>query len=208
MAKFLVCYGTGEGQTAKVADAITDDLTARGHSVTELDITAVPPELDVAAFDAVLVGASIHMGAHQKQIVAFVRDNRLALSARPSAFFQVCLSSAAEDEERQLEAARYVEEFVEKTNWHPDRVASFAGAIRYSEYGFLKRVMMKKIASEATGDTDTSRDYEYTDWDAVDRFAVGFAEFVEGRGDETAAGETETSDTVADESEADAAATR
>ncbi|MCT9097521.1 flavodoxin domain-containing protein [Haloarchaeobius sp. HME9146] len=186
MADFLVCYGTGEGQTAKVAAAIEADLAARGHEVTTVDLTELPPTLDVTAFDAVLVGASIHMGTHQKHVAAFVRENRRELASRPSGFFQVCLSSAVEDEARQLEAARYVEEFVEKTSWHPDRVASFAGAIRYSEYGLLKRVMMKKIASEATGDTDTSRDYEYTDWDAVDEFAVGFAEFVEG---ESAAGE-------------------
>ncbi|WP_267640393.1 flavodoxin domain-containing protein [Haloarchaeobius amylolyticus] len=179
MADILVCYGTGEGQTAKVAGAIREDLAARGHAVTTVDLTEVPPALDVADFDAVLVGASIHMGTHQDHVAAFVRDNRQALAARPSGFFQVCLSSAVEDEERQLEAARYIEAFVERTDWHPDRVASFAGAIRYSEYGMLKRVMMKKIAKEATGDTDTSRDYEYTDWHAVDDFAVGFAEYVE-----------------------------
>ncbi|MFB6354044.1 MAG: protoporphyrinogen oxidase, partial [Halobacteriales archaeon] len=34
------------------------------------------------------------------------------------------------------------------------------------------------IAADATGDTDTSRDYEYTDWDAVERFAASFAELV------------------------------
>ncbi|ELZ24801.1 protoporphyrinogen oxidase [Natrinema limicola JCM 13563] len=33
----------------------------------------------------------------------------------------------------------------------------------------------------ATGDTDTSRDYEYTDWDEVETVAADFAAFVEGR---------------------------
>ncbi|HEY1905234.1 MAG TPA: hypothetical protein VGG91_04290 [Myxococcaceae bacterium] len=36
---------------------------------------------------------------------------------------------------------------------------------------------MRRIASREGGDTDTSRDYEYTDWAAVDRCAV---EFVDG----------------------------
>jgi menaquinone-dependent protoporphyrinogen oxidase len=35
--------------------------------------------------------------------------------------------------------------------------------------------MMRMIVGAAGGDTDTSRDYEYTDWPAVDRFAQEFA---------------------------------
>jgi menaquinone-dependent protoporphyrinogen oxidase len=122
------------------------------------------------------------MGEHQDAIGAFAREHRDGLAARPSAFFQVCLSSASDDAERRAEATGYLDAFAEKTAWQPDTVASFAGALRFSEYGFLKRLMMKKIAAEATGDTDTSRDYEYTDWEAVDRFAVEFARFVEDGG--------------------------
>ena len=50
--------------------------------------------------------------------------------------------------------------------------ATFAGALRYSRYGWLKRRLMRSIARREGGDTDTSRDHVYTDWDAVDRFAV------------------------------------
>ncbi|WP_440989135.1 flavodoxin domain-containing protein [Haloarchaeobius baliensis] len=179
MADFLVIYGTGEGQTAKVADAMRTDLRERGHEVTTYDVTAAPADLDVTAFDGILVGGSIHVGKHQDSVVAFAREHRDALETRPSAFFQVCLSSASEDTERRAEATGYIDSFVERSGWQPDLVASFAGALRFSEYGFLKRLMMKKIAAEATGDTDTSRDYEYTDWEAVDRFAVEFAALVE-----------------------------
>jgi menaquinone-dependent protoporphyrinogen oxidase len=34
---------------------------------------------------------------------------------------------------------------------------------------------MRLIVGYAGGDTDTTRDYEYTDWDAVERFAAVFA---------------------------------
>jgi menaquinone-dependent protoporphyrinogen oxidase len=34
---------------------------------------------------------------------------------------------------------------------------------------------MRRIAAKAGGDTDVSRDYEYTDWNDVRDFAVGFA---------------------------------
>jgi menaquinone-dependent protoporphyrinogen oxidase len=112
---------------------------------------------------------------------SFVRVNRDAIASRPAGFFEVSLSAAADDEEARAEAARYVDEFLETTGWDPDRVGVFGGALRYSEYGFLKRALMKRIARGATGDTDTSRDYEYTDWDAVETFARDFVAFVEDR---------------------------
>jgi menaquinone-dependent protoporphyrinogen oxidase len=50
-----------------------------------------------------------------------------------------------------------------------------AGALPYSKYNFFIRFIMRRIAAQAGGDVDTSRDYEYTDWGAVDRFASQFA---------------------------------
>ena len=49
-----------------------------------------------------------------------------------------------------------------------------AGALRYTHYNWLKRWMMKRIVTKAGGNTDTSRDYEYTDWAAVRAFADEF----------------------------------
>jgi menaquinone-dependent protoporphyrinogen oxidase len=34
--------------------------------------------------------------------------------------------------------------------------------------------MMRRIVSKARGDTDTSRDYEYTDWADLEQFARDF----------------------------------
>ena len=186
MAAVLLLYATGEGQTAKVADRIAGALGSRGHEVTVVDVERVPPDLSVAAFDGVLVGSSIHLGRHPERIHEFVRDAREALAERPSAFFQVCLSAAAEDPERRAEADRYVEEFVAATGWRPDRTAVFAGALRYSQYGFLKRAMMKRVAADMGGDTDTDRDHEYTDWAAVEGFASAFADLLEGETGEVA----------------------
>jgi menaquinone-dependent protoporphyrinogen oxidase len=53
-----------------------------------------------------------------------------------------------------------------------------AGALPYTRYNFLIRFMMRRIVKTEGGDTDTSRDYEYTDWAAVDRFAAEFVDEV------------------------------
>jgi len=181
MASVLVVYGSSEGQTAKIANRVVERLQSRGHDATAVDAGALDPEFAVGDFDAVVVGSSIHVGRQQPSVRSFVEASGDALAALPTAFFQVSLSSAVDDAERRAEAAGYVEAFLDATGWHPDRIARFGGALRYSEYGFLQRLLMKRIASEATGDTDTARDYEYTDWAEVDAFAEDFAAFVEGR---------------------------
>jgi hypothetical protein len=45
----------------------------------------------------------------------------------------------------------------------------------YTRYGFFVRLVMRLISKMAGGDTDTSRDYEYTDWNAVAEFARRFS---------------------------------
>lgn len=111
-----------------------------------------------------MVGASIHMGKHDKHVVDFVLKNHDALARMPSAFFSTSLAAHGDT----AEAEGYVEQFEQRTAWRPDRVALFGGALRYTQYGFIKRHMMKKIAGAKPGHlgTDLSRDYVYTEWDA------------------------------------------
>ncbi|MFB6183563.1 MAG: flavodoxin domain-containing protein [Haloarculaceae archaeon] len=181
MASVLVLYGTSEGQTAKIASRVADVLTERGHAVTTVDLAESAPGAALTDFDAVVVGSSIHLGDHQPAVTSFVADHRDALASLPTAFFQVSLSSAADDPYSRTEAGGYVEDFVAETGWNPARIGEFGGAIRYSEYGFLKKLLMKRIARDVTGDVDTSRDYEYTDWEDVTDFAEEFAALVETR---------------------------
>ena len=56
---------------------------------------------------------------------------------KPNGFFQVSGASGAKNDAGLAEAAGYVDEFVDATNWRPDRIALFSGALRFSEYGFL-----------------------------------------------------------------------
>lgn len=58
-------------------------------------------------------------------------------------------------------------DFLDETGWRPDRTFLVAGALAYSRYGFLKRRVMRWISRREGGDTDTSRDYEYTDRDGL-----------------------------------------
>lgn len=181
MPSIVTIYGTGEGQTEKVADRIVDELGARGHEVTGINVRDVSADFDLTDFDAVLVGASIHMGRHQKAVRKFVTARREELMTMPTGFFQVSAASGEGNEAGEAEAMGYLDEFIEDTAWRPDRIGLFGGALRFSEYGFLVRGIMKRIAKKKHPELDTSRNIELTDWDEVESFAEAFATFVEAR---------------------------
>jgi menaquinone-dependent protoporphyrinogen oxidase len=185
MTRIYIPYATSEGQTAKIAEYIADVVRAHGHEANAVDMKesgdALPP-----GYDGVIVGASIHMGQHDKHARDYVRNNRTTLEQFPSALFSVSLAAHGHTDE----AEGYVEDFEKQTGWRPAHVALFGGALLYTQYGFLKRHLMKKIAGDKPGElgTDTSRDYVYTEWDGVKRFAEDFLDDVLSRG----AGKTQT----------------
>jgi menaquinone-dependent protoporphyrinogen oxidase len=174
MAKFLILYATVEGHTARVAARIAQHLRERGHAVELQRAETARVGLDLAGFDAVIVGASVHYGRHPGHLRALLRKHGAELAARRGAFFSVSLSART----KPPAAQRYSKNFLRQAGWQPQHTATFAGALPYSKYAPWKRLLMIAFVGFAGGDTDTSRDYEYTDWEAVDRFADGFADSV------------------------------
>jgi menaquinone-dependent protoporphyrinogen oxidase len=173
----MIAYGTSEGHTARIVECIADVIRGEGHEAFPVETEdSKSPAPD--GYDAVIVGASVHRGSHQAGIREFVRTHRAALERLPSAFFSVSLAAAEDTPKARQEAEGYVEEFFSLTGWRPRTVGRFAGALVYTRYGLLLRWIMKRIArSRGSRDTDTSRDYVYTDWAAVKHFA---REFLEG----------------------------
>ena len=68
-----------------------------------------------------------------------------------------------------------IDVFIQDTGWRPAHVLPVAGALAYSQYNFIIRFVMKRIARKAGAPTDTSRDYEFTDWSTLDRFITDVA---------------------------------
>ncbi len=172
MSKILVAYGTTEGQTAAVAEHAATVLREADHRVSLVELGDVDSVPELTEFDGFIVAASVHAGKHQRAVVDFVRTNRVALEAKPAAFMSTSLSAASP--ETRPDAEKVIDAFLADTGWEPDAVLPVGGALRYSQYGFLKRIVMRSISGRNRGDTDTSRDYEYTDWAAVTDFVTDF----------------------------------
>lgn len=167
----LVAYGTTEGRTRAIAERIAVVADRRGAETTLVNLDSPHANLSPASFDAVFVGGSVRGGSHQKSVSAFVETHRTALRDVPSGFFSVSFSAASDDPDVRNRAEEYVERFTADARWSPDRTATFGGAPKYSEYGFLKRFVAKRTVAKMGGGTDAHREYEDTDWAAVERFA-------------------------------------
>ncbi|HEX9764216.1 MAG TPA: menaquinone-dependent protoporphyrinogen IX dehydrogenase [Candidatus Acidoferrales bacterium] len=170
MARVLILYATTEGHTARVAERIAKRLRDKGHRVESQRADASATSLDLERYETVIVGAPVHYGRHPGHLRSLLRKHCAALAARPGAFFSVSLSAGGPGAKPRA-ARRYVETFLRQVGWQPRLTEAFGGALQYSRYGAFKRLLVLAFVGLAGGDTDTSRDYEYTDWEAVDRFA-------------------------------------
>jgi menaquinone-dependent protoporphyrinogen oxidase len=184
MSRILIAYATGEGQTAKIANALSERLQALGHSVRLADLQHQGAWPDPAAHDAVIVAASVHAGRHQKRALRFVRQHRDVLARRTAAFLSVSMSAAATKEAGLRMADQQVQSFLDEAGWRPAQVETVAGALRYSRLSGLRRLailvlgrLFRRGLRRLGWPDDLTRDAEFTDWAALrgfaDRFAAG-----------------------------------
>jgi menaquinone-dependent protoporphyrinogen oxidase len=175
MSRLLILYGTTNGHTRKIAQVLGETLGEEGFSCDVIDAERIPRELDVTAYDGVLVAASIHARGYPRAVARWVQSHADQLNLVPSAFVSVCLGILERRPEAQTEVRAIMNRFFEASGWQPAATKTVAGALLYSQYDWLTRWFMKRIVAKAGGDTDTSRDYEYTDWDDLRAFARAFA---------------------------------
>ena len=95
--KAAVFYATREGHTRKIADRIAEDLRRHGIDTDVMNVRDIE-EVSWGLYSAACVAASVHIGKHEPEMVAFVKRYRTQLSRLGAAFVSVTLSEAgAED---------------------------------------------------------------------------------------------------------------
>lgn len=176
MAKVVVVYGTTEGHTRRVARRAAARLRAAGLETEVHDATALEGPLAAAGLGGVLVLASVHHRRHQAAVTHFVHTNLKRLQQLPTAFISVSLTAALPDATYQDEAKAYVSELLDATGWRPAATLRLAGALKYAEYDFFKRLLLGLLERQLGAEVVGGEDAEFTDWEALDRFVDGFAE--------------------------------
>lgn len=173
----LVLYSTEEGQTKKIARRISHRLSQQGipndrHHLTD---HSANPALD--AYDAVIVGASIHYCHYAPELADFLKDYKGFLNEIPSAFYSVSLGILSHEVTERAQLQQITDDYLLEIGWNPEIKRYFAGALAYSKYGWIKRHVMHWIMTSSGTDGDMSEDREFTAWQRVDEFADDFATF-------------------------------
>lgn len=163
--KLLVVYKSRYGQTEKVARRIAEIAQAQGLAA-EAVMAGEAAEAALREASDVLVAGALYFGRYDGAIVRFVRGTVTTLATRHTGFVTVCGGPDV--------AQTYVDRFLRRTGWKPDVTATFAGATMFTRYGWFVRFVMRRIALMHGDAADTSRDYEYTDWNAVEAFVRSF----------------------------------
>lgn len=177
-----VFFATSEGQTRRIAKRIASVMSELGLESCAIDVAGPSAgDIDWTRVHGVVVGASLHKGKHQKAAERFVTAHAVDLTSVPSAFFSVSLSAASKNTVEVEAAEKIAKAFPMACGWIPTRIASVAGRLAYSEYGFFIRWVMKRIARKEGAPTDTSRDYELTNWKEVDALARDMARRIHAR---------------------------
>lgn len=167
--KTVIFYHTTDGQTKRIAEKLAENITHKVELIS-LSEQAVDFAEKIANADQIVVGASIRYGHFNKLVYDFVEQHFAKLNEKPSAFFGVNLTARKENR-KTPETNTYTRKFLAKIKWQPTHAEVIAGALYYPRYSFFDRIMIQLIMKITKGETDASKEYEYTDWCQVIQFA-------------------------------------
>jgi menaquinone-dependent protoporphyrinogen oxidase len=176
-ADVLVVYASTHGHTAKIVARLAEAMRGQGVAVAVREVEQAGAA-EPGRYDLVVVAGSLHKEHHQKAIVTWVTACREALAGVASVFVSVSLSAADDSPDSQAGLQGCIDAFCAQTGWTPGRIERIAGALQYREYDAVTRQVMRILMKRMGHPTDASRDYDYTDWDGVDRLGEELAESV------------------------------
>ncbi len=179
MANTLLLYSTNYGLSQKICERIQASLGAKGHAADVRPL--VGHGVDPAAYDAIVIGASIKHGKHHPSVLEFIRAHQGLLRSKPSALFSVNLV-ARKPAKNTPQTNPYLKRLLARSPWQPKLTGVFAGELDYSRYGPVDKHMMRFVMWINKGPTDFNTKVQFTNWDEVERFAGQVAKLVNGHG--------------------------
>ena len=162
--KKIFIYSSSNGQSLKICKALNKN---KESLIIDMDMLKTT-KLD--NFDQIIIGASVKYGDHNKKVYEFVKKNRVLLEKKKTVFFSVN-ATARKSEKNTPKTNPYIIKFLKKTNWTPDHIGVFAGMIDFPNYNFIEKYIIKLIMWITNGPTDTSKTFEFTNWEDVKKFS-------------------------------------
>ena len=168
MNKTIIIYSSVDGHTKSICEKINSFQKNRNIEIISLNEAF---DIDLNQYSQIIIGASIRYGKYKKELFSFIENNKNILNSKKNAFFSV--NVVARKPDKNLPKTNpYIQKFLETSAWSPQLIDVFAGKIEYPKYNIFDRSIIKFIMWMTKGPTDTSKIYEFTDWNRVRSFSV------------------------------------
>lgn len=162
--KTRVIYGSVEGQTAKIARFVTDQITKLGHEVVLVN-SDDPMEIGFEGVEAVILAASVHQRRHPRNFEALLSAHEADLAHPKTLLLSVSLNAAFP--EGMEEAREYVTEMEMRTNFKPDSDMLVGGAVRTGQYDYFALQVVRHVVMRNRPFDASQTEHEFTDWNAI-----------------------------------------
>jgi menaquinone-dependent protoporphyrinogen oxidase len=167
-------YATRDGQARRIAERIAARLAERGIDASPHDLATSPPPALAGDAAPIVVVAAVRYGRHLAAAARFLAAYARAMAAPPLVVASVNLTARKPGKDGP--DSPYLGKWLARHRLRPALATAFAGRLDYRRYGWVDRQMIRLIMRLTGGPTAADTAVEFTDWDAVDRFALRIAE--------------------------------
>ncbi|OEF95699.1 flavodoxin domain-containing protein [Desulfuribacillus alkaliarsenatis] len=171
----LVAYASMYGSTGEVAKEIAETIAT--HSNTIVDVALIDNITDVSAYDQIIIGAPVKIGAWLPDAVSFVEENRQQLQNKKVSYFLTSMILANSDDATERGEIYNIFNDLEQQipEVQPVHKGYFAGAIDYDKMAPAMRVAFRMMSSVAGQDSAAG---DFRDWNAISAWASELTENV------------------------------
>jgi len=171
--KVLVSFASKLGHTHKVASHVANLISKDGHQAVLLDCARTSQDIDLSAFDAVVVLSAVYKLEHHEKVIQFILRHGEALKRLPTAMVSISLSVALD--EGYDDATGYAEILASTTRWRPSLTLLLGGGICIDHRDQVNPKIIEGVV--ATLAPSSTRMYEFTDWEFLENFIRSFLQF-------------------------------
>ncbi len=118
MNKILVTYATNAGSTAKIAEAVADELAKTAN----VDVLPLDKVTNLEGYSSVVLGAPMIVGWHRGAL-AFLTRHQTVLGQKKVAIFVTCVNLTKTDETSLEGVSLFIDEKLPKAPKNPARLS-------------------------------------------------------------------------------------
>ena len=146
--KTLIVYASKHGCAKKAAEKLGE---AFGDGAEVNDIRSIT-KIDIADFDRIIIGGSIHAGRIQKDVRNFIQNNLAQLLEKQIGLYICCM------EEGERADKEFTNVFPKQLIDHAVARGFFGGEFKFEKMKFIERFIVKKIAKVTESVTNFKED--------------------------------------------------